>query len=130
MFHCMYAPPATRKNARQLRRVMTPPEVRLWQSLRRSTQGLRFRRQHPFGPYVLDFYCASAGLCVEVDGQWHTLNERRSRDLARDLWLERGGVLTLRVTAKSVFENPTNVIDAITGFAIEHHRMAPPTTLF
>jgi very-short-patch-repair endonuclease len=50
---------------------MTQPEKILWSLLRRNQRGLRFRRQHPMGPYILDFYAASAKLCVEVDGPAH-----------------------------------------------------------
>ena len=55
-------------NARTLRRAMTRPEVLLWQVLRERPNGLRFRRQHPVGPFVLDFYCPAARLAIEVDG--------------------------------------------------------------
>ena len=126
----MYAPEATRNLARRLRKTMTPPELRLWKSLRRSAQGLRFRKQHAVGPYVLDFYCDSARLCVEVDGAWHSHTLRQMRDRERDIWLERGGVLTLRVSAKAVLHDPTGVIDGIIGFAIQHNRMKPPQRTF
>jgi very-short-patch-repair endonuclease len=59
-----------------LRRALTLPEVLLWQVLRSRPGGYRFRRQHPAGPYVLDFFCAAAGLCIEVDGKamtWATI---------------------------------------------------------
>ena len=65
--------PKATKTAQRLRREMTPPEKLLWQALRRDQLGHRFRRQHPVGPYVLDFFCARAGLCVEVDGE-HTIS--------------------------------------------------------
>ena len=80
---------------------MTPPEARLWVALRRKAQGLRFRRQHPIGPYGLDFYCDAAKLCVEVDGQTHWLGEAQ----ARDAWLALRGVRTLRLSASLVFED-------------------------
>ncbi|MEJ1968138.1 MAG: DUF559 domain-containing protein [Rhizomicrobium sp.] len=63
------APILTFKRARALRRKMTLPEILLWQQLRgRKLRGLSFRRQHPVGPYILDFFCASAALAIEVDG--------------------------------------------------------------
>jgi very-short-patch-repair endonuclease len=59
--------PETLGKAKRLRREMTAPEVRLWQQLRvRGPDRPVFRRQHPIGPYVLDFYCPAAKLCVEV----------------------------------------------------------------
>ena len=66
---------------------MTPPEARLWVALRKKQQGLRFRRQHPVGPFVLDFFCESAKLAVEVDGQSHWRGENPLRDIERDHWL-------------------------------------------
>jgi very-short-patch-repair endonuclease len=56
------------ERARELRRDMTPPERRLWRGLRGEGVGVRFRRQHPVPPYVLDFACVALRLAVEVDG--------------------------------------------------------------
>jgi very-short-patch-repair endonuclease len=82
----MDAPKRTIAFARELRRRMTPPELRLWVALRgRAADGLRFRRQHPLGPYILDFYCDVAKLAVEVDGEGHWLGDQPSRDDRRDL---------------------------------------------
>ena len=71
-------------NAKSLRRTMSPPEVRLWQALREEPSGRRFRRQHPAGPYVLDFYCAKAKLAIEVDGETHARGDQPERDAPRD----------------------------------------------
>lgn len=62
---------ATVAKARKLRRAMAPPEARLWQTLRTRPDGLKFRHQHPAGPYVLDFYCAARKLGIEIDGIAH-----------------------------------------------------------
>ena len=65
----MRASVLTLKCARKLRRMMTLSEVLLWERIRGGRlNGLRFRRQHPIGPYILDFYCASGRLAVEIDG--------------------------------------------------------------
>lgn len=101
----MYAPKSTVSRARSLRRRMTPPEARLWVALRRKAQGLRFRRQHPVGPYVLDFYCDAAKLAVEVDGQMHWIDDRQDRDAERDTWLALRGIRTLRISAGLIFED-------------------------
>ncbi|HEV2364718.1 MAG TPA: endonuclease domain-containing protein [Caulobacteraceae bacterium] len=99
----MQSPAATRRNARSLRRQMTPPELIVWQALRgRALDGRHFRRQHPIGPYVLDFYCARAKLALEVDGLHHATDERQERDQIRDAWLERRGVTVFRLTAGDV----------------------------
>ena len=86
--------------ARALRRTMSQPEARLWQYLRTRPEGLKFRRQHPVGPYVLDFYCPAAKLAIEVDGEAHGLAER---DLGRDLWLRNRGIDTLRIAAADLY---------------------------
>ncbi len=85
---------------------MTRPEVVLWISLKGGRlEGLKFRRQHPLGPYILDFYCHAARLCVEVDGEGHSFGNRPQKDQFRDAWLESVGVRTLRVSAATVLED-------------------------
>jgi very-short-patch-repair endonuclease len=70
---------------------MTLPEVVPWQHLRRRPDELKFRRQHPAGPYVLDFYCEEARLCIEVDGAAHGFGNAGTRDEHRDRWLREAG---------------------------------------
>jgi hypothetical protein len=88
----MRAPLRTFARARSLRRNMSLPEVVLWQTLRRGqVSGLRFRRQHPVGPYILDFYCPSARLAIEVDGSAHDAAAQVRHDERRGLgWSKRG----------------------------------------
>ncbi len=74
---------------------------------------LRFRRQHPIGPYVLDFYCARARLAIEVDGESHGFGDRPERDERRDVWLADQGVRTLRIPAIEVRDNLDGVITMI-----------------
>jgi very-short-patch-repair endonuclease len=103
----MQAPESTQKLAKVLPRAMSLPEVLLWRELKRSAgPGPQFRKQHPFGPYVLDFYCARARLCVEVDGYAHGTADRPQRDDRRDLYLEQEGILVVRITARAVLEDP------------------------
>ena len=103
-----------RDRARDLRRIMTPPELRLWLALRgKALEGFRFRRQYAIGPYVLDFYCPSAALAVEVDGETHGPDEQRSRDERRDDWMARRGVRTLRFQAIEVRDNLDGVYRTI-----------------
>src|SRR3954447_22406968 len=112
----MRAPLLTFKRARALRRALTLPEVLLWQALRGGrVGGLRFRRQHPVGPYVLDFYCPSARLAVEVDGTTHDFPGQARRDLRRDAWLAGQGIRVLRVPAPDVLdeERRRGVLDTI-----------------
>ena len=97
----------TLKRARSLRRSMTLPEILLWQELRgRKLKGLFFRRQHPFGPYVLDFYCAGAHLAIEVDGaEAHARPGRPEHDQRRDEYLAQNDIRVLRVAASAVLND-------------------------
>ena len=108
-------PKETIRRARELRISMSLPERLLWAALRRKQTGLRFRKQHPAGPYVLDFYCDSAKLCVEVDGESHDFTARHDR--ARDLWLAARGVKTLRVPARDVLDDVDAVVRYISAVA-------------
>ena len=116
----MHAPEQTIARARRLRREMTPPEARLWRALRRrAADGLRFRRQHPIGPYVLDFYCDGAKLAVEVDGFAHLTADHPQRDERRDAWLMARGVRTLRIDAREVRDELEGVVGLIVATAKE-----------
>jgi very-short-patch-repair endonuclease len=112
----MRAPSKTIARARRLRRTTTLPEGLLWRVLRGAhLANLRFRRQHPVGPYILDFYCPSARLAVEVDGAGHDFVQRALQDERRDQWLARQGIRVLRLRAVDVLDdkNPDNVAAAI-----------------
>ena len=71
---------AVQQRARELRGQMTPTEKALWQRLRAGRlNGLKFRRQHPLGPFIADFYCAAHRLVIEVDGEVHGTQVDRDR---------------------------------------------------
>ncbi|WP_037566701.1 endonuclease domain-containing protein [Sphingomonas sp. UNC305MFCol5.2] len=108
-----------RRNARRLRKEMTPPEIGLWLALRRNSEGLRFRKQHSAGDYILDFYCAPARLAIEVDGEAHARGDRPARDAVRDVWLVSQGVRVLRYPAKEVLTNLEGVVRQIIAIAID-----------
>jgi very-short-patch-repair endonuclease len=97
--------------ARRLRREMSESERKLWAALRANALGFYFRRQHPLGPYTLDFVCVEATLCVEVDGDQHS--ETAARDEARDGYLARHGIETLRIATAELYDNQAGVVDAI-----------------
>lgn len=87
-----------RKFACELRAAMTDAEHTLWSYLRRKQiGGLRFRRQQPIGPYVVDFYCSAAKLVIELDGGHHNEESRRLYDEARTQWLRSEGFHVLRI---------------------------------
>jgi very-short-patch-repair endonuclease len=95
--------------ARTLRQIETPPEDLLWLALRNGQiGGMKFRRQHPVGPYVVDFFCHSAKLVVEVDGMSH--DDKAAGDAARTNLLESQGLRILRVTNEDVMRD----LDAVT----------------
>ncbi len=100
--------------ARKLRAELSPAEARLWVRLRSLRgQGVHFRRQHPVGPYVLDFFCAKARLAVEVDGFAHRTEDRHQRDERRDAWLGSQGIQVLRIPAGDVMRGPDEVAQLI-----------------
>jgi very-short-patch-repair endonuclease len=98
-------PTDTLKRARKLRSEMSLPETVLWRELRKRPGGLKFRRQHPAGVYVLDFYCAAAKLAIEVDGHSHDGHSAAKADAVRGHFLLSQGVATLRVPVSAVLGN-------------------------
>ena len=104
---------ATVRKARALRNDMSLPEVMLWQILRTRPAGLKFRRQHPVGPYIADFYCASKKTVIEIDGIAHDLGDRRLRDERRDTFLRERGLLIIRIAAREVLRDVTKMADMI-----------------
>lgn len=101
--------------ARQLRRNMSPPEHRLWAVLRARPEGLKFRKQHPIGRIVLDFYCPSAKLAIEVDGDVHDMGDNPVRDAVRDRWLGMRGLRVMRFLASDVMKDVEPVLKSILG---------------
>ncbi|GAA0611861.1 endonuclease domain-containing protein [Brevundimonas kwangchunensis] len=107
----MYAPKAAVAKARDLRRRLSLPEVILWTVIRgRRLGGVPFRRQHPVGPYILDFYCEASRLAVEVDGSGHEDPDRARHDARRTVWLNAQGIAVLRIPARDVLDNLEGVL--------------------
>jgi len=106
--------PPLRTFRKQLRSNLTPAEARLWSMVKNSQlDGRKFRRQHSFTGYILDFYCSSEKLGIELDGEVH-FNERAAQyDYERDLFLLYFGVRVLRFENKLVFEEPDWVLSSI-----------------
>ena len=107
-----------KRMARRLRRSMSLPEVLLWRELRKKPNGIQYRRQHPAGPYVLDFFCATANLAIEVDGEAHSRGNRPERDNARDEWLQTQGIQVMRIPAIEVLKNLDGVLQFIAAATI------------
>jgi len=97
--------------ARAMRSAPTPSEALLWRQLQGDALGVRFRRQVVVGPFIVDFYCASARLVVEVDGGVHLA--QRDRDARRDAALVADGVRVVRFSDVDVVRNLPEVLAAL-----------------
>jgi very-short-patch-repair endonuclease len=106
---------------------MSLPEVLLWRILRSRPGGLKFRRQHPLGFYVLDFFCRDAGLAIEIDGEAHNRGSRPQKDIARDEALCLQGILTLRINAADVLRDLEAVVLHIVEIASERVPLHQPS---
>ena len=103
-------PPMPSQIARLLRKQQTPAEKLLWRWLRgRRFSGFKFRRQHPMGNYVLDFYCCEARFNIELDGGGHNDRAQELQDKRRDAFLKAQGILVLRFSNSSLLENADGV---------------------
>jgi imidazole glycerol-phosphate synthase subunit HisF len=105
--------------ARELRNNSTYAEAILWGYLKTKPLGLKFRRQHPYSIYILDFYCHSLKLVIEADGSIHELNEVLLNDKIRQDHLEKDGLTVLRFENKKIEERLEEVIKEIEDFIIK-----------
>jgi len=107
------------KNAKELRKNMTAAEMALWLHLREGLNGFKFRRQHPIGLYIADFYCHKVKLIIEIDGSIHSKVEVRENDNLREGELQKWGYSVIRFTNKEVMQKPEEVINTISGKILE-----------
>src|SRR5215510_2152257 len=92
--------------ARRLRRNQTDAEKLLWSILRsRQLLGLKFRRQHSIGPYILDFYCHDYKFCIELDGGQHYTSKGQEEEETRTAFLQTRGIHSLRFSNLDVLKN-------------------------
>jgi len=122
---------AMTKRAQGLRENLTDAEQKLWRALRRNQlDGLSFRRQHPIGPYTLDFYCASLRLGIELDGGQHNFAQEAARDRKRSEWLAGKGVAIIRFWNNDALTNTRGVLEEVTRIAQERKaELTPSPTL-
>ena len=99
--------------ARELRKNMTSAEKVLWKQLRSSQLGVKFRRQHPIGPYITDFYTRDVGLIIEIDGDTHFTSDAKAYDAARTDYLQQLGLTVLRFTNLEIFHQLDGVLERI-----------------
>jgi len=98
---------------------MSPPEVLLWARLRLLRgEGPSFRRQHPIGPYVADFYCSAARLVIEVDGGTHSEDRQIAHDERRDAYMRQLGYKVLRVSSGDIMRNADEAADGVVQAAL------------
>ena len=113
-------------SARKLRRKMSLPEGLLWQTLRQRPMGLKFRNQHPIANIVVDFYCASRRVVIEIDGISHDMGANPGRDLRRDAFLRSRGYQVVRILAADVLRSPAEVAQSIVALC---NATPPPSAL-
>jgi very-short-patch-repair endonuclease len=111
--HFLQYPKRNTALARNLRQSMTIAERKLWSKLRNNQLGVKFRRQVPFGNYILDFLAIECKLVVEVDGSQHFSDEGEAKDKIRDKELSGHGLVVLRFSNHDVLMNMNGVLDAI-----------------
>ena len=107
----MRATARSMSSARRQRKQLSLPEMLLWRLLRLSRRELRFRRQHPIGPFIADFYCPAAKLVIEIDGAVH--DGQQEADSKRDAYMISLGLSVIRIPAADVLADPDAVADGI-----------------
>ncbi len=102
---------------KELRNNLTPAEAKLWTLLKgKQMNGRKFRRQHSFANYILDFYCPEERLAIELDGQGHFEAAQAEYDKERVLFLETFGIRVLRFENKWVWDNPDGLLDEVRSY--------------
>ncbi|MEO7393341.1 MAG: DUF559 domain-containing protein [Chitinophagaceae bacterium] len=108
------------QRSKELRNNATHAETVLWGYLKTKPLGIKFRRQHPYSIYILDFYCHSQKLVIEVDGKIHVQHEVKLTDTERQLLLEKDGLIVLRFTNELIEKHLEEVIKEIESFIIKN----------
>ena len=109
------------KHARHHRLLETDAEQTLWRHLRnRKQMGCKFRRQHPIGPYIVDFYCHECSLVIEADGFIHLTDDLPQYDAERTEYLDHLGLRVLRFSNQLILERIDLVLEAIRRHLVHH----------
>jgi cyclase len=95
------------------RKNMTEAEKVIWGEIRAKKLGVRFRRQHPIGQFIADFYCHERKLVIEIDGSIHEIDSIKDHDEGRDHEMRQLGIRVLRFTNKEVLSNLFNVLSVL-----------------
>ena len=106
--------PELKQNRKDLRNNLTPAEAKLWTLLKsKKLDGRKFRRQHSVGNYILDFYCPTEKLAIELDGAHHFTEDGLKYDEARTTYLNSVGIRVVRFENRLVFDDPEFVLREI-----------------
>jgi len=120
--------PSILAHARESRQPQTPAESKLWARLRnRQLGGFKFRRQHPIGRFIVDFYCAASRLVIEIDGDSHA--DQVEYDAARTAWLNEQGHRVIRFRNRHVYRDIDAVLEAILAECQKLGSPSPPAPL-
>ena len=102
-----------KKRRQALRHNMPEPEQRMWKILRHEQLGVKFRRQHGIGCYIVDFYCAELKLVIEIDGDSHFVEGAHIKDKIRSDFMSNLGIKTMRLNNQDVMNNLDGVYQTI-----------------
>jgi very-short-patch-repair endonuclease len=120
-YRANYYSPILIQFAKELRQRQTPTEEMMWSLLKnRQFMGLKFRRQHQMGVYIVDFYCHEKRLIVELDGEVHNRKERKELDQTRDAYLKSLGFNILRFKNDEIYNNIESVLNKIAAIPSEN----------
>lgn len=104
---------------KQLRNNATPAEKKLWEALKgKQLDGFKFRRQHSIDRYILDFFCPTANLAIELDGDSHYTDEAKEYDQIRDNYLQSVGINVIRYSNQEIYENLEGVLEDIRSYLL------------
>ena len=101
------------ENAKKLRKKMTYAEEVMWMHLKKGINGYKFRRQHPIGTYIADFFCHKAKLIIEIDGSIHNSDENKKNDFIKERDLKKLGYTIVRFTNDQVSKQIETVLNKI-----------------
>ncbi|BAQ60109.1 hypothetical protein GM3708_515 [Geminocystis sp. NIES-3708] len=102
---------------RKLRNNATPAERKLWSALQgKKLDGFKFRRQHSIDRYILDFFCPTANLAIELDGDSHYTAEAMEYDNIRDNYLQSVGIIVIRYSNQEIYDNLEEVLENIRNY--------------
>jgi very-short-patch-repair endonuclease len=121
----LHVSPILLARAREFRHPLTPAEAKVWAKIRNNQLGFKMRRQHPLWRFIADFYCASAKLVIEIDGDTHAAEDQAAYDAARTAWLEARGYVVVRFHNDDIHRNLSGVLSALQARCAERASLHP-----